>query len=1081
MKNSKHPNYIIAIGASAGGMEEINSFFDHPPCDGVAYVIVQHLSPDFKSRMLELLSNHSKLTVKEAGNGMEVNENQVYLIPHDKFMTINNGKLYLTPKSKIQGPHLTINTFFNSLAVNSGKGAIAVVLSGLGSDGSNGIRAIKREGGMVIARNPETSTFSSMPSNAIATGAVDFILEPALMPEAIEDYINHDGKLFEIADDEKNITAIIDLIKETSPLDFSEYKQSTIFRRIKRRAGYNNFTRLENYIQFLKTSPEEIEALSKDFLISVTSFFRNKEAFDIIEKDILPEIIQKLHPEEELKMWVAACATGEEAYSLAILVAEQLDIGLKDTVVKIFATDIDSVALVQAGSGIFTDSIVNEMSEERLEKYFIKEGNNYKIKPRIRNMIIFARHDLVKNPPYCNMHFISCRNLLIYMTPALQKKIFYMLLFGLKIDGYLFLGSSENPMPIIQNLEVVNKTWKIYKNLQPHRTIHFDGFSVPQMIGLKEKNLFKENRVQKESQTLAEAVNQELVKEMDNLIICVDENGQVIKTYGDTSRILLQKNFNSNLPDLLLYPLDVAYRILCKKVLKTNQKATNKGIKIEQRGKVIRVNISISPLPINKGEQKLLMVTFGEDKTEEADLQETLFDEKIYLDEYTLNLEDELKELKSKLHSTYEQLDRSNDNMQSFNEELLSANEEMQSTNEEMQSVNEELHTINADYLIKNKELSATNDDLNNYFRSNTNGQLFVNEDLLLMKFSPGTVKLINLREADIGRPLSNISTNIKFETITEDIKMVIEKGTTISKEIETDDGKWYQTITMPYITADRQRNGAMITFNDITELKQTELELDKINKNLLATNADLDNFVHAASHDLMGPLTNIELSISVLTDLQLNNDPKLQKVMKIIHASFVKFRKLVEELGTIGKIESGMQVKEMIDTRELIDEIEASIENRIMSTGTTIKKDVGTTKIYFSKKNLRSIIYNLITNAIKFRNPERRCEIFVSAKHENGFSVVTVKDNGIGMHPDEFEKIFSMYGRLNENIDGQGIGLYLIRKIINAAGGKILVKSEPGKGSTFSVYFVEESMVNKVPVARAVNYNFDNLQDYQD
>ena len=1058
MQNSTHPNYIIAIGASAGGMEEINSFFDHTPCDGVSYVIVQHLSPDFKSRMVELLARHSKLVVQEAENAMAVNANKVYLIPNNKFMTISEDRLYLTPKDKIQGPHLTINTFFNSLAVNSGKSAIGVVLSGLGSDGSEGIKAIKREGGMVMARNPETSEFSSMPSNAIATGAVDFILEPSLMPDAIEDYVSQDGKLLENANDEKNVTAIIDLIKEKSPLDFSEYKQSTIFRRIKRRAGYNNFTSLEKYIEFLKTSPEEVEALSKDFLISVTSFFRNKEAFDIIEKDVLPGIFKNLNPGEELKMWVAACATGEEAYSLAILVSEHLTGHLKDTPVKIFATDIDSVALVYAGKGVYPVTISKDMSAERLEKYFIKEGSNYKIKPEIRSMIIFAHHDLVKNPPYCNMHFISCRNLLIYMTPALQKKVFYMLLFGLKIDGYLFLGSSENPMPIIQNLEVFNKTWKIYKNLQTHRTVHFDGFSVPHMIDIREKRSFKENIIHKENHALPEAVNLNLVSEMDCLVVCVDENDQVVKTYGDTSKYLLQKNFNSNLPELLPRPLDVAFKILSSEALKTNQKATNKGVRIKEHEKTLKVSISVSPLPVKKGEQRLLMVTFSEDKPEIAvHHQETMFDEKIYLDQYTLNLEDEIKELKSKLQSTYEQLDRSNDNMQSFNEELLATNEEMQSTNEEMQSVNEELHTINSEYLIKNKELTETNDDLNNYFRSNTNGQLFVNNELLLMKFSPGTVKQINLRETDIGRPLSNISTNIKFETIAEDITHVIAEGVTVTKEIETDNGKWYQIMTMPYITSDHKRNGAMITFNDITELKETQLELDKINKSLLVINADLDNFVHAASHDLMGPLSNIELSISVLADLKISDDPQLHKVLGIINTSFIRFRKLVAELGTIGKIESGMSAMEAIDLNELIEDIESSIESRIILSGTTIRKNVGDTQIYFSKKNLRSIIYNLITNAIKFRNPDRQSEILISVKSEKGYSVLMVKDNGIGVHPHEFEKIFSMYGRLNENIEGQGIGLYLIRKIINAEGGKILLESEPGKGSTFTVYFEEE------------------------
>jgi two-component system CheB/CheR fusion protein len=1058
MKNLKQPEYIIAIGASAGGMEEINSFFDHTPCDGVSYIIVQHLSPDFKSGMVELLSKHSKLMVKEGENGMEVKENMVYLIPNDQFMTISDNKLYLTPKYKIQGPHLTINTFFNSLAQNSGRKAVAVILSGLGSDGSEGIKSIKREGGMVMARNPETSEFSGMPSNAIATGVVDFILEPALMPDAIEDYVSHDGRLWENADEDQYIHAITDLIKETSPLDFSGYKQSTIFRRIKRRAGYNNFKTLEKYIEFLKTSPEELEALSKDFLISVTSFFRNKEAFDIIENDILPGLIKNLKPGEELKIWVAACATGEEAYSLGILISDQLNNHLKDTVVKIFATDIDTVALVHAGKGIFPASIAKEMSEERLEKYFIKEGNSYKIKAQIRNMIIFANHDLVKNPPYCNMHLISCRNLLIYMTPALQKKIFYMLLFGLKVDGYLFLGSSENPMPIIQNLEVVNKTWKIYKNLQTHRTVHFDGFSVPQMVEIREKHALKENIIQKENLALPEAVNQNLVNEMDCLVVCIDENNEVIKTYGDTSRILLQKNFNSNLPELLPLPLSMAFKIMRNKALKTDEKVTYNDIKIKQDGKVIKVTISVTPLTVNKDRGKLLMVTFRRDQQRlDTSQQENVVDEKFYLDEYTLNLEDDLKELRSKLQSTYEQLDRSNDNMQSFNEELLSANEEMQSTNEEMQSVNEELHTINADYAIKNKELTETNDDLNNYFRSNTNGQLFVNEDLLLMKFSPGTVKLINLRETDIGRPLSNISTNIKFETIAEDIKQVINKGITITKEIETEDGKWYQTVTMPYIRADHKRNGAMITFNDVTALKETELELDKINKNLLVANADLDNFVHAASHDLMGPLTNIELSISVLTDMQLPGDPKLEKVMRTIHASFTKFRTLVAELGTIGKIESGMAEKEAIDVQELIREVEASIENRIIDSEATIRKDLGGTKIYFSKKNLRSIIYNLITNAIKFKDPHRACEIWISGKSERGFTILTVKDNGIGMPSDAIEKVFSMYGRLNEKIEGQGIGLYLIRKIINAAGGKILVESEPGKGSTFTVYFKEK------------------------
>ena len=816
------PHHIIAIGASAGGMEEINSFFDHTPLDGVSYIIVQHLSPDFKSRMVELLGRHSKLVVEQAENGMTVKSNQVYLIPSDKFMTIRKGNLYLTKKENVKGPHLTINKFFNSLAIECGKKAIGVILSGLGSDGTDGIKAIKKAGGMAIARDPETSEFGSMPSHAIATGLVDFILEPAEMPGVIEDYIKHEGELVtDNDDDEENLAAIVELIKERSPHDFSDYKQPTILRRTKRRASYGNFTTLGNYLNFLKGSPEEVDALAKEFLISVTSFFRDPEAFDVLETDVLPQIIKRLSPDEELKMWIAGCATGEEAYSFAILIAEQLSGRMEDTVVKIFATDIDSAALAHAGKGVYNAGILKTVSPERIEKYFIKEGNNYRVSPSIRKMLIFARHDLVKNPPYCNMHLISCRNLLIYMAPVLQKKIFTMLLFGLKRDGYLFLGSSENPMPIIENLET-------------KRGISFDAFSLPDLLDTKRTpSRFSPENMSKNTGSVTEAMQESLAGKLNYFTACIDENNHVVKSYGDARKYLLQKHFTTNLIELLPKPLAVAFSNLSKAALKTNENAARNGIKIKQGQQIISVNLSVSPLMV-KGEGDLLLVTFSQDKSARALPKDTPFDEKLYLDQYVINLEEELKELKEKLNSSNEKLDAYNENVQSFNEELISANEEMQSTNEEMQSVNEELHTINSDYQLKNKELVEINDDLNNYFRSNVNGQLFIDDNLLLMKFSPGAVNQINLLESDIGRPLSNISTNIKFETIIDDIKQVLAEGNIVTKEIETNNGKWYQMMTMPYVQqADQKRNGAIITFNDITELKRIQQKLDISNKML--------------------------------------------------------------------------------------------------------------------------------------------------------------------------------------------------------------------------------------------------------
>ena len=1167
------PHHIIAIGASAGGMEEINSFFDHTPLDGVSYIVIQHLSSDFKSRMVELLARHSKLTVEEAKNGMQVKSNQVYLIPNDKFMTIRDDTLYLTGKNEAPGPHLTINTFFNSLAADCGTKAIAVVLSGLGSDGTQGIKAIKKAGGMVIARNPETSEFASMPSNAIATGMVDFILEPELMPGTIEDYIKHERELMpDNADDQKNLEAIIHLINEQLPFDFSDYKQTTILRRIKRRAAYNNFTRLENYIDFLKVTPVEIAALAKDFLISVTSFFRDKEAFNFIEKKVLPAILENLAPDEELKFWVAGCATGEEAYSLAILIAEQLTGKLKDTVLKIFATDIDTAALTQASKGIYNLSIAKEVSAERLENYFFKEGNNYRVTPEIRKMVIFAKHDLVKNPPYCNMHFISCRNLLIYMTPVLQKKIFTMLLFGLKKDGYLFLGSSENPTPIIKNLQVTNKKYKIYKNLETKRLLQFDAFSLPEFVDPKRKtsSFSYEDISQSTNNSQAEKMHVSLAEDLDYLAVCIDENNNVVRSYGDTTKYFLQKHYTSNLEELLPKPLSVAFNTIKTTALKTNEKSALTGIKIKHGQSVIKVSLSVRPLTRKKGEQTILLVIFTEDKLLSTEHQkDRVFDEEIYHGEYTMNLEEELKELKVKLQSAHEKLDASNENMQSFNEELLSANEEMQSTNEEMQSVNEELHTINSDYQLKNKELLEINDDLNNYFRSNINGQLFIDNELRLMKFSPGTVKQINLLEMDIGRPLSNISTNIKFETIIDDIKRVLSDGVIITKEIETNNGKWYHIMTMPYVQQlDHKNNGAIITFNDITELKKIQKELNVSNKMLgiaidsaamgmwsidlqtrefapsqrlkeifgfhpdeqmtyeaaiaqidskyqtlvtdaieaniskgikcdieyplrgfhdgkirwVRANGDLsldqegkptyftgvvhditvhkqdelrkNDFIAMVSHELKTPLTSMQGYVQLLA-LRAKNDEDTFSMSKLekVHSQVKKMTTLINgflntssfEAGKIYLNEQTFEINDLLN--EVVEEVTLITANHnfvvMPSPKVSVKAD---------RDKIGQVINNFLTNAVKY-SPKGK-NIDISCKESHGNIQVSVKDQGIGIKPQDQEKLFDRYYRIesvqNQTISGFGLGLYLSAEIIHRHKGKVWVESEMGKGSTF-------------------------------
>lgn len=705
------PHHIIAIGASAGGLEELIIFFEHTPLDDVSYVIVQHLSSDFKSRMVEVLSRHSKLIVQEAEDGMPVLSNQVYLIPNDKFLTINARRLYLTEKTRERAPYLTINKFFISLAADCGPRAIGVVLSGLGSDGSDGAKAIKKAGGVVIARDPQNTEFSSMPSNAVATGMVDFVLDPEAMPAAIEEYVKRELDLVAAGmTDEQNMNEIIGLINEQLPLDFSDYKQTTILRRIKRRAANQSFVTLESYLEFVRENPAEIQTLAKEFLISVTAFFRDSDAFHTIENQVLPAIIGSLDPGQEIRIWVTGCATGEEAYSMAILLTEQLGEKINLYPVKIFATDIDGAALAHAGRGSYGPAVTQNISAERLERFFVLDGDQHRVSPELRKMVIFAHHDLVKNPPYCSMHLISCRNLLIYMTPVLQKKIYLMLLFGLRQYGYLFLGSSENPTPVMQSLTVIDKKGRIYQNQDENQAFRFDAFSLPQISYNKPATgaAPPEGFLKSVDRTLGDAINETLMRDLQGLIICIDQNYKILKSYGETSRFLLQKIMTMDLMELLPPALAVVFKSGMDLVTSTGQASSVSGIRIRQDDQAIEVSLKISPMIFKGRNTGLYLVRFQEDRL--LDLQkgaDQVFDESVYFNSYTVSLEKENREYKERLLASDEKLYALNENMQSFNEELLSANEEMQSTNEEMQSVNEELHTINVDYQLKKQGVTG--------------------------------------------------------------------------------------------------------------------------------------------------------------------------------------------------------------------------------------------------------------------------------------------------------------------------------------------------------------------------------------
>ncbi|WP_140160593.1 CheR family methyltransferase [Algoriphagus antarcticus] len=1073
--NYMHPPksdlFIIAIGASAGGMDAINTLFDHTLTDAVSYVIIQHLSPNYKSFMAELLAKHSKLKIYKAESGMEVISNRVYVMPEGKYMTINGGKLILTQREE-STPNSAIDIFFNSLAEDQGNKSIGIVLSGNGSDGTKGVAAIKKVGGMVIVQDPQSTEFESMPNSAISSANYDHILLPQQIPLKIVEYVNQKIWTKRYSDsisdqDESNVMELIGLIKSQTPLDFSQYKRPTIIRRVIKRMLANNCETMEDYIGLLKTNASEIDVLSKEFMIGVTNFFRDPEAFEVIQNKVIPEIVKNKLLVDPLKIWVIGCSTGEEAYSLAILVKEHLLALKKDIEVKIFASDIDKEALDKASKGFYSPKNVRDISASRLRTFFKKEGKGYQVRENIRKMLIFANHDIVQQPPYGKMDLISCRNLMIYFNPTLQKKIFSILHYCLNVEGYLFLGPSEGLGEKRDMFHEVDKKWKIFQNIEGSFTLGFNTTPTRQAEmkpGLSSTDDLDTSKYHLPD-PITEIIAQSHLEESGfHAGVCIDGENKVILPFGDVNQYLLPKLFNDNLLELLPDELALTVGTSIKKVAAGHLSVAVEQIKFTENNEVRSVRILVKPIfNDSKSSKQRFIIYFGEEKMENnADKVIEVFDKNLYSNRHLTELNQELGETRKKLQQSYIALDESNYNIQSYNEELISSNEEMQSSNEELQSTNEELTTLNSQYQDKIKELADLNDDLNNYFRSNISSQIYVNKNLIIKKFSPISFKQLNIRDSDIGRPIGDISTNIKFSTLMHDIKAVIKSQENIKKNIETIHGNWYSMTIVPYIKLKEGKpDGVIITFNEITEIIKSKNIIEIANAKLIKMNEDHDTFIYSVSHDLKSPLNNINGLISII---QESNDIKDIKLIAVpLIESVSKLRETIDELSDIIQIEKGLEDYDKIDLAELVREVIASLQDRVVQSSTKIHIKLEENILFFPKKYLRSTLLNLISNAIKYRSPERENEVEIKSQKMDDVIILSVRDNGLGIAKENVGQLFTKFKRvhdLNIPVEGTGIGLYLVKRMITNAGGEIEVESKLGEGSCFKVYIKTKAPV---------------------
>jgi two-component system CheB/CheR fusion protein len=823
-------HYLVGIGASAGGLEAIHKLFDHFPSNSsFSFVIIQHLSPDHKSLMAELLSKHTRMQVREAEDNMFTKPNCVYVLPSGKQLTMEHGRLRLSEKIRSREPNFAIDLFFESMAKSRGKYAIGIVLSGTGSDGTKGTKAIKKAGGMVVVQDPVTAKFDGMPRSAIDAGFVDYVLPPEQMPEEITEYTRKIPLVKTLIDqkeqDEEDVVLkeILDLICTHTQTDFTNYKLGTINRRIRKRMDHLNVKDMKAYLNFLHENPAEIKKLCQEFFINVTQFFRDPEAFELLEKEVIPHIISDKPEDEPVKVWVAACSTGEEAYSLAILFREVYEKLGREPRVKLFATDIDQQALTQASKGNYPASITKEVSAARLERYFHRNGNRYVINEDIRKMVVFAQHDLQKDPPYSRIDLITCRNMLIYLNADLQNKVLSLFPYALNQGGYLLLGPSEHVGEMKSFFSEENRKWKLFRKIKNSR-------GMKQAYGVAN---YTSNLNHMGSSTKHE--NSPMVRYNDSFMdavsedfkvtaLYVDEHYQLLHGIGDINRFLKfpDRRLHFNLIKMVPEELAVTLSVGIRKALKQDRKVVARQVKVKLGTKEQMVHVSIRPIALEKGQPKIILVLLQEmgevtPLPKVSDL--TFVSDSDYYQQLT-TLETELKEARESLHLTVQDLSTSNEELQSTNEELMSSNEELQSSNEEMQSLNEELHTVNSEHQLKIRELQELYEDLDNYIRSSNIGQLFVDHHLTIRKFTPSINGLINIIESDLGRPIHHLSHNLKYSQLIEDIQHVNNTSAEIEQEIETTEGKFYLIRIIPYLKHDGNKDGVVISFVDVTTLK---------------------------------------------------------------------------------------------------------------------------------------------------------------------------------------------------------------------------------------------------------------------
>jgi two-component system CheB/CheR fusion protein len=1054
---------IVGIGASAGGLEGLKAFFSSiaDPC-GMSFVVIQHLAPDHQSTLAGLLSVTTRMQVVQVTEPVKVKLDTVYVIAPDTVLAVRDGVLTPSPASSSGSQRQSINHFFRSLAYELRENAVGIVLSGAGSDGAMGLQSIKKFGGLTLAQLPETCRFDSMPRSALMAGVVDHSLPVEDMISQIISYFafraQNAGGQDDVQDMAASLPAIFKALQNTLGHDFSRYKQSTLIRRIRRRMQMLRIKPIDAYSEVLGKDPKEAEQLFRDLIIGVTEFFRDEEAFDLLSRTVLPKLFQQLDASGTLRIWVAGCATGEEAYSIAIMLQDYMRSTGDSHPVQIFATDIDADAVDTARQGFYKEEIKEQVSAERLARYFQQREGGYQVERSIREMCVFSVHNIIHDPPFSRMDMISCRNVLIYFDVSLQQRVLPLFRYALNPHGYLVLGPAESLGAHADLFHSVDKKLRIFQ---------VKGSSSTPSVRLPRTEPGRQIRIGADSSLKVKLARERDAREtheqalLDWYVppsVLLDSHGDVLHFARQTASFLQPPvgSPSNNIFDIIKDELRIALRTALTQARKDGHEITKRNVPIGPDCALI--SLVVRPLkPTENGHERFL-VLFREEREEampEARPASLQAEEM----EAVHQLEKELRLTKQWLQATVEELENSNEELKSSNEELISINEEYQAANEalqtskeELQSLNEELETVNAELSKKVDEFDLANADLQSLFASSAIATIFLDSQLRIKRFTPAASELFSLIEGDTGRPLSDIAARFDAAGIVERMKRAAHGETVSEFEIQTpDDDSCYVCRINPTHGPDSHPNGIVLNVIDVTELKQAQAALQQSAKRK-------DEFLALLGHELRNPLAPLKMGLEALKHVDPSG-AEAEEIFRIFQRQVDHLTKIVDELLDVSRISKGLILlrKEPVELSALItntmQDYRAVFESR--SIVSEVLMEDAPLWIEGDRTRLYQVLTNLLNNAVKF-TPEGG-NVHISLRQDGNFANISVKDSGRGLDPRTMDKLFQPFSQGEISIDrkgaGLGLGLALVKGLSELHKGSVSAFSQgQGLGATFVI-----------------------------